>query len=161
MNAPEGGDSSAHRPGRVRLGLWGRRNGAHPAKHDAFVLDFANDVDTIEAAFSDYYQTTILSQETDPDKLHDLRADLYAAGVFEEHHVRAVVDVFLAGGDRTQLDPPLDACVATYKEELDEDEQVAFKGNAKAFVRDLQLPRLDPALLQPGLGGALDLSATS
>ena len=53
-----------------------RLNRAHPKKHDVFVLDFMNDVDTIEAAFADYYRTTILSEETDPNKLHDLKADL-------------------------------------------------------------------------------------
>ncbi len=53
-----------------------RLNRAHPKKHDVFVLDFMNDADTIEAAFADYYRTTILSEETDPNKLHDLKADL-------------------------------------------------------------------------------------
>ena len=43
--------------------------------------------------------------------------------------------LYLGGADRDQLDPILDACVATYKEELDEDGQVDFKGKAKAFVR--------------------------
>ena len=45
-----------------------RLNRAHPKKHDTFVLDFQNDVDTIEAAFADYYRTTILSEETDPEQ---------------------------------------------------------------------------------------------
>ena len=36
---------------------------------------------------------------------------------------------------RDKLDPILDACVATYKEQLDEDGQVDFKGKAKAFTR--------------------------
>ena len=36
-----------------------RLNRAHPKKHDAFVLDFANDADTIQQAFADYYRTTI------------------------------------------------------------------------------------------------------
>ena len=43
--------------------------------------------------------------------------------------------MYLAGADREKLDPILDACVATYNEELDEDGQVEFKGKAKAFVR--------------------------
>ena len=34
-----------------------------------------------------------------------------------------------------ELDPILDACVAVYREELDEDGQVDFKGKAKAFLR--------------------------
>ena len=37
--------------------------------------------------------------------------------------------------ERDLLDPILDACVAVYRRDLDEDGQVAFKGNAKAFVR--------------------------
>ena len=52
-----------------------RLNRAHPQKHDVFVLDFMNDAETIETAFADYYRTTILSEETDPNKLHDLKAD--------------------------------------------------------------------------------------
>ena len=46
-----------------------------------------------------------------------------------------LVALYLGGADRDKLDPILDACVATYKEELDEDGQVDFKGKAKAFTR--------------------------
>ena len=53
-----------------------RLNRAHPKKHDAFVLDFTNDADTIRDAFADYYRTTVLADESDPDKLHDLKAAL-------------------------------------------------------------------------------------
>jgi len=49
---------------------------AHSKKHDVFVLDFMNNSETIMHAFSDYYRTTILSEETDPNKLHDLKAVL-------------------------------------------------------------------------------------
>ncbi len=49
-----------------------RLNRAHPDKKDTFVLDFANDTDTIKKAFETYYTTTILSDETDPNKLYDL-----------------------------------------------------------------------------------------
>jgi type I restriction enzyme R subunit len=45
------------------------------------------------------------------------------------------VALYVSGADRDQLDPILDACVATYIAELDEDGQVDFKGKAKAFVR--------------------------
>ena len=40
------------------------------------MLDFANDADTIHDAFADYYRTTVLAEETDPDRLHDLKAAL-------------------------------------------------------------------------------------
>lgn len=45
------------------------------------------------------------------------------------------MDLYLSGADRDKLDPILDACVATYNDQLDEDGQVDFKGKAKAFTR--------------------------
>ncbi len=112
-----------------------RLNRAHPEKHDTFVLDFMNDAETIRQAFEPYYRTTILADETDPDKLHDLKADLDAYQVYSPERVNALVDLYLSGAERDRLDPILDACVAVYNSELDEDGQVEFKGKAKAFIR--------------------------
>ena len=112
-----------------------RLNRAHPEKHDVFVLDFLNDTDTIQSAFADYYRTTILGEETDPNKLHDLKADLDGAEIYAPEAIDELVDLYLAGADRDRLDPILDASVARYTTELDEDGQVAFKGRAKAFLR--------------------------
>jgi type I restriction enzyme R subunit len=112
-----------------------RLNRAHPQKHDVFVLDFMNDADTITDAFSKYYRTTLLSEETDPNKLHDLQTRLDAQQVYTPEQVDGFVKLYLDGADRDKLDPILDACVATYVAQLDEDQQVNFKGNAKSFVR--------------------------
>ncbi|MCB1917145.1 MAG: type I restriction endonuclease subunit R [Rhodocyclaceae bacterium] len=112
-----------------------RLNRAHPKKHDVFVLDFMNDADAIQQAFADYYRATILSQETDPNKLHDLKAEIDRYQVYGPAQVDEFVALYLAGEDRDRLDPILDACVADYRERLDEDGQVEFKGKAKAFLR--------------------------
>ena len=112
-----------------------RLNRAHPKKHDAFVLDFANDVDSIQAAFADYYRTTILAEETDPDRLHDLKAALDGYQVYNTIQVDELVERYLSGAERNLLDPILDSCVSVYREQLDEDGQVDFKGKAKAFLR--------------------------
>ncbi len=111
-----------------------RLNRAHPKKHDAFVLDFQNDADAIREAFADHYRSTVLADETDPDKLHDLQAELDGAGIYDAGQVRELVRRFLDGAERDQLDPILDMCVAGCKRDLDEDGQVAFKGSAKTFV---------------------------
>jgi len=112
-----------------------RLNRAHPKKHDVFVLDFMNDMDTIQEAFADYYRTTVLAEETDPNKLHDLKAALDGHQVYTAAQVDELVALYLGGADRDRLDPILDACVADYREQLDEDAQVDFKGKAKAFLR--------------------------
>jgi type I restriction enzyme R subunit len=112
-----------------------RLNRAHPKKHDVFVLDFMNDADTIQQSFADYYRTTILAEETDPNKLHDLKAALDGYQVYAAVQVDEFTALYLGGADRDRLDPILDACVAEYRERLDEDGQVDFKGKAKAFLR--------------------------
>ncbi len=112
-----------------------RLNRAHPKKHDVFVLDFMNDADAIQAAFADYYRTTLLSEETDPNKLHDLKAALDGHQVYTDEQIDGFAALYLGGADRDTLDPILDTCVAVYREQLDEDAQVDFKGKAKAFLR--------------------------
>ncbi len=112
-----------------------RLNRARPQKHDVFVLDFMNDADTIREAFADYYRTTILSEETDPNKLHDLKSALDGYQVYAAAQINQLVELYLGGADRDKLDPILDACVAIYREQLNEDGQVDFKGKAKAFIR--------------------------
>ena len=112
-----------------------RLNRAHPKKHDVFVLDFLNKTEIIRDSFADFYRATILADETDPNKLHDLQADLDGAQVYSPEQIDDFVSRYLGGAERDQLDPILDACVAVYRRDLDEDGQVDFKGKAKGFVR--------------------------
>ena len=112
-----------------------RLNRAHPQKHDTFILDFANDTEVIKESFEKYYTTTVLSDETDPDKLNDLESDIRAYHVFTDYHVNTIVELYLNGADRDRLDPILDACAHNYEKELDENGQVDFKSKCKVFVR--------------------------
>jgi type I restriction enzyme R subunit len=114
-----------------------RLNRAHPKKHDVFVLDFMNDADAIQNSFAPYYRTTILAEETDPNKLHDLKAALDGYQVYATEQRDQLVTRYLEGTSRDQLDPILDTCVAQYLH-LDEDGQVDFKGKAKSFVRSYE-----------------------
>ena len=112
-----------------------RLNRAHPQKRDCFVLDFQNEIEGIKLSFQDYYRTTILAEETDPNKLNDLKKTLDDAQVFTPEQIDNFVKLFLDGVERDQFDPILDVCKETYKSTLDEDQQVEFKGGAKAFCR--------------------------
>lgn len=111
-----------------------RLNRAAPGKDEVYVLDFANKAETIEKAFSRFYRTTILSGETDPNKLYDLISLMEDYQVYDHSDVEKVVDLFLNGGERDRLDPLLDPCVALYNQ-LETDDQIQFKSAAKAFVR--------------------------
>ena len=100
-----------------------RLNRVAPGKQEPYILDFANDSDTIKASFDDYYRATILSDETDPNKLHDIEARLDASGVYTWERVEKVNRAFYlyaneAGSkgpiSRNNFDPHLDDCVDRY-----------------------------------------------
>ncbi len=55
--------------------------------------------------------------------------------VYDSEVVDRLVELYLSGAERDKLEPTLEFCVATYVENLDEDQQVDFKGKAKAFIR--------------------------
>lgn len=111
-----------------------RLNRCHPRKYDTFVLDFANKPEDIQKAFSRYYRATILSGETDPNKLYDLIAAMEGYQVYSPEQADHLVELYLSGAERDRLDPILDACTAIYKQ-LETEDQIKFKSAAKAFVR--------------------------
>jgi type I restriction enzyme R subunit len=86
-----------------------RINRSHPDKRDVFVLDFQNDVETIRASFEPYYRTTILSEETDPNTLHDVKAALDGYQIYSEAQIDELVRLYLGGAARDSLDPILTA----------------------------------------------------
>ncbi len=111
-----------------------RLNRSHPQKLDTFVLDFANDISDIEQSFSKYYRTTILSGETDPNKLYDLINTMEKHDVYLQNNIDTLVSLYLIGTSRDKIDPIIDLCVNNYKD-LDVEAQIEFKSSAKAFVR--------------------------
>lgn len=111
-----------------------RLNRSCPGKDEVYILDFANKTSMIEQAFSKYYRTTILSGETDPNKLYDLISLMESYQVYNDDDVNTVVDLFVSGAERDCLDPIIDPCVFNYKE-LETEDQIKFKSAAKAFVR--------------------------
>ena len=134
-----------------------RLNRAHPKKHDVFVLDFLNDTDTIQQSFTDYYRTTILADETDPNKLHDLQGDLDGAQVYSRDQIDDFVRRYLGDAERDELDPILDACVASYSEGVGRRRTGGLQGQSKGLRADLRLPFLGPSVRQCRVGKALDL----
>jgi type I restriction enzyme R subunit len=110
----------------------------HPWKQDTFVLDFVNSADAIRHAFEPFYTTTILSEASDIDRLNDLQDALDDAQVYTRAQVDEVMAHFLNAAPRETLDPILDACAEVYRDDLDDDQQIAFKTQARSFVRSYQ-----------------------
>ena len=105
-----------------------------PYKSDTFVLDFVNTADDIKEAFDPYYECTLLSEDTDPNKLNDLQEALADFQIYEEQAVQDFIASYFAGKDREDLEKIMDSQVALF-DELEEDEKVDFKVKASSFVK--------------------------
>ncbi len=106
-----------------------------PYKKDTFVLDFFNEAEEIKEAFDPYYTSTILSEETNPNKLNDLVDSLEIFEVYNEYQISDFFEKYVNGEDRTKLDPIIDNSAHIFKYDLDIDKQIDFKIKAKSFLR--------------------------
>jgi type I restriction enzyme R subunit len=106
-----------------------------PYKEDTFVMDFFNSSDEVKKAFEPFYTTTILSEETDANKLNDLQDVIDQAQVYSEEDVHNFTNLYFNNADRQELDPIIDKCVENFRSELNEDAQIDFFVKSKSFFR--------------------------
>ncbi|MCM3031500.1 type I restriction endonuclease subunit R [Niallia sp. MER 6] len=117
-----------------------RLNRTCPGKEDTFVLDFVNDPEDIKASFQPYYESTSLSEVTDPNILYDLQGELEPYQIFTEEEVQKVNEIELNGGVKkstsaqTALNAEIDKSVERFKK-LSIAEKEAFKTAATKFTR--------------------------
>jgi len=106
-----------------------------PYKKDTFVLDFYNTAEDIKKAFNPYFTSTILSEETSPNKLNDLVDALEKFDVYNEDLVKDFFEKYSGNVERTILDPIIDSAAHIFKYDLDLDKQIDFKIKVKSFLR--------------------------
>ena len=105
---------------------------------DVFVIDFYNKLDDMKAAFDPFFTCTSLSEPTNINVLHDLRAAILDAGVFtEEDDVNPFNDLYQHGAEAHELSPILDRSVERFENEIEWDEngKPDFKIKCKQFVK--------------------------
>lgn len=111
-----------------------RLNRAYPNKKEVFVLDFANKSEDIAEAFDMYYKGTLLSGETDINKLNDLTDTLEEFEIYNDKIIDDFALLFLNGNSREEIENIIDIAVSKFKE-MELDDRIEFKSSAKSFVR--------------------------
>jgi len=106
-----------------------------PYKKDTFVLDFYNNAKDIQKAFESYYAATLLSEETNPNKLNDLVDSMEVFEVYTNYKIDDFFEKYIEGEERTILDPIIDRSADFFKNNLTKDKQIDFKAKAKSFLR--------------------------
>ena len=112
-----------------------RLNRTHPEKQSTMVLDFANESDEIKAAFEPYYETTILSEATDPNLLYEKQGRLEEFPVFTETDVEDFAAIYFeANSTQARVYAALAPVVERFNE-MHEDEKHDFRGEISDYVR--------------------------
>ena len=112
-----------------------RLNRTHSDKPGTMVIDFANEANDIQAAFQPYYETTILSEATDPNLLYEVQTRLKTYPVFTDEDVDAFAEVFFKDGStQAQLYAALAPSLQRFSE-LQDDERQDFRGQVTDYVR--------------------------
>ena len=107
-----------------------RLNRIHAGKDDTFILDFANDRETIFESFAPYYKTTRLEEETDPNHLYDLKTRLDKIDIYWQSEIDQFTQIYfkskkqLTFRDQEKLysiiQPSVDRYVGLEEEKQDE-----------------------------------------
>lgn len=111
-----------------------RLNRTRPDKENTFVLDFVNDTEDIKEAFQPYYTTTILSEATDPNILHDLQRDILNYKLFSEIEVGEFCNMYFHNAPANQLNSYIDNILSRF-DELEEDEQIGCRKKITEFIK--------------------------
>ncbi|MCD8291557.1 MAG: DEAD/DEAH box helicase family protein [Prevotella sp.] len=111
-----------------------RLNRTYPKKEDTSVLDFVNSCEDVERDFQTYYKATILSKETDPNKLNDLLDIIDNYGIYYPSEIETVNKKYWNNAPRTEIDPLLDKMKERFCN-LEKEDKVKCKSAIKTYIR--------------------------
>ena len=112
-----------------------RLNRVATGKTDTLVLDFVNDPEQVQAAFQQYYQTTKLAEETDPNRLYDLQSELEGFDLYDEATIDEFCLIFYDPDKPDELlQGILDGVVQQWAE-LERDDREEFRSTLQSYIR--------------------------
>lgn len=98
-----------------------RLNRMCAGKEETFVLDFANDTETILESFQPYYELTTIKENSDPNHLYDLKSQIDNSKIIWESEVDNFCNVFfksaraLSVSEQGKLNAYIDPAVERFK----------------------------------------------
>jgi len=111
-----------------------RLNRTYPGKEDTFVLDFANDRQTILDSFQPYYEITTIKEDAEPNHLYDLKTKLDEFQVYWYSEIDAFANIYFnpitklnSARDQKKLYALTDPAVDRFKAIDEEEKRDEFK----------------------------------
>ena len=113
-----------------------RLNRTHPAKTETMVLDFVNEAEHIRQSFQPYYEATLLSEGSDPNKLYDIYDELGDFNLYTDDEVRQVAELFLTQGEKAaKLQPLLKTVVTRFTYLPGAEQKDHFRSLLQGYIR--------------------------
>ncbi|GFD76958.1 type I restriction endonuclease subunit R [Tenacibaculum sp. KUL113] len=107
-------------------------------KESTMVLDFVNDPEDVQADFQKYYGKNFIQEEnlTDPNAIYDSLNQVESFEVYYPQEVEAFANIFFTEEDNFEkLQPILEEIAVRFVDNLQEEDQAAFKSAASSFVK--------------------------
>jgi len=112
-----------------------RLNRTMTGKTDTFVLDFVNDPDEIRESFQPYFKGSVLTDETDPNRLYQIEQEIKQYNLFQDETVNLYVETFFKEEiPMEELQGILDTVVKEWSNQEEEDRQ-NFRSHIQSFIR--------------------------
>ena len=113
-----------------------RLNRTMSGKAGTFVLDFANDPESIRYSFQKFYQEVALEEETDPNKLYDIQTLINEFKILSKNQVEQFcTNFFNKDRDEGTLHPVLDEVVDNWRELNDDEQKEDFRLKISSYTR--------------------------
>lgn len=114
-----------------------RLNRTHPPdKASTMVLDFANEAAEIKTAFDPYYETTLLSEATDPNLLYEVQGRLTAFHLYTQADIDRFAKIYFdPKATQDRLYASLAPTVEHFEELADGSEKNDFRAQLSEYVR--------------------------
>jgi type I restriction enzyme R subunit len=117
-----------------------RLNRTCPGKEDTFVIDFANDRETIFASFQPYYEITKVKEEPAPNHLYDLKAKLDEKQIYWQSEIEAFARIYFRPNSKMtakaqgELNAFIDPAVDRYNAIVTLEEKDEFKKGLRTWT---------------------------
>ena len=113
-----------------------RLNRTTKGKTETFVLDFVNQPHEINESFQRFYKSTILEEETDPNRLYDYQREIFQFNLFTNEDINRFCEVFFTPNrDEGELHPEIDRTVDRFLEIDNEEDKELFRSLIQTYIR--------------------------
>lgn len=115
-----------------------RLNRTTKGKDSTMILDFVNDPEQVREDFQNYYGSNYIAEDdqTDPNSLYDILNKVNSYQLVYANDIEAYAKIFFIKGDhKEKLQPILNTLVKRFEADLNNEQQIDFKADAKNFVR--------------------------